>query len=191
MVWEGCYTLTVKPWEGPHIRLAVWALLESVSVWDQPVAVLRLVSVLTQSLTPTSVSCVPACDWLSDWVWAFLLLTWEEGRCVCVWERKSHWYTPFSSLAPSPCSPLPHDSSLESVCVFACACYCLALGHEAFSEGCTDCHTAMSGSDIYIFIPWQSATPSSGEVDAYLCCVRKLRAGDHLHTCGVWSESSI
>lgn len=74
---------------------------------------------------------------------------------VCVFDsvRERERYTPFPLMLPPPLSPLPHDSSLERVCV------CVHV-HVCVSHSCPEargflqggCHTAMSGSNKCIFI---------------------------------------
>lgn len=96
-----------------------------------------LALVLSLSVSrPTSVSCVPACDQVRSRtlsVWLFLLLlTWEEGRCVCLIEKETDRYTPFSSPAPSPLLPFASWLLLgECLCMY----HCLARGREPFSGG--------------------------------------------------------
>lgn len=122
------------------------------------------------SLSP-NLSILCTCVWptaqLSVWLF-LLLLTWEEGRCVCLIEKEKNRYTPFSS----PCS-LPLLPFALWLLLGECLRLYLSCPGAGGVGGCTDCHIAMSGSDKYIFIFWQWPTLSSGEKEAHLWYVWK------------------
>ncbi len=146
----------------------------------------------------TSVSCVPVCDWLRDWALecATPLTSCMGGGKVCVWHRESEQerekYTPFFFRAPSPSSPLAPWLLLgEFLSAYVCVCVCVILlpqGARLSPGGCTDCHTAMSGSDKYIFIFWHLTTPS---LDIPVLCSEvedsAHRRWGHFGAC-VWSK---
>lgn len=133
VILEGCCTLTVKPWEEPHIRQPVSVPLKA------------LVSVSNQWLFSVSrplshnLSILRTCEWLlRNWVWLFLLLlAWEEGRCVYEGKRERDKTLPFllCSLPLLPSGQRLLLGECLSVCVCVCVCHFLALGPEAFSRG--------------------------------------------------------
>lgn len=106
MVWEGCYTLTVKPWEGPHIRLAVWALLESVSVRATGGSVSCPFS-RSLSLRPQYPVYLRVTDWATECERSCFSHGRREG--VCVFERERATDTlpfPLSLPPPAPLCPM-------------------------------------------------------------------------------------
>lgn len=116
----------MKPWEEPHIRQPVSAPhLKLKCLWATGCCSLN--RVLSH---PASAPCVPVkdCNYTLECV-TLSPASYMGGGKVCVWERERE-------TESSPSSPLPHDSSLESVCLCMHVCHSLALGgREAFSRG--------------------------------------------------------
>lgn len=134
---------------------------------------------LQLALSQPDLSILCTCDWLTtDWSLQCVTLPlaprrkgWREG--VCVRERQIEQYTPLSSRAPSPHPPLCPLTPPRCECLCMCVGHSPALGAWGFffclcvcvcgaGGGHPGCHTAMSGSQEYVFILWQPPTLSTG-----------------------------